>query len=836
MIIGLEEPVSIKNVGNFVAKIDSGNSGYNVIHGENIHRQGDVITFETVDSDGTKQFVSKKLKETVRINVGSGHVEKRPVVELDVQIADNEYQKIPFSVANRTYNKNKILLCKDFINNELNALIDPSGTMLTNKNQVNEGVLGTLGKAGLGALKLGGKGFLGGLKTVGKAAYKTGQELQKVGKFTDANLIKNLDGSAGERDIEKPGQNKGANDVTTTDKTLIAKKLKCKEDDLVCYKLADYHGMYYQGGETPTKAEQARYKAYNEAPKQETQNTQQQQTPATPQQGANQQQQNPQQGTAQAKQQNESLHQKLLRIVAEAQQTNAQTTAQAGAANPQAANTQQQPTNGQQQQQTTAQPQQQQQVDQKTLAENIYTNNRQNFMIYFFENKKGIKNDVDDYNKEVITLNKDNNFPSLVDRLFVSIGEKKLNFNEGSGESTINSAFLGKLKYLSGGDKAKETNSGFAICWGEIGGKRRCWASNVVPASVKAEGEKEKKEEAKPKNDEELKNATKEMSKNARALTNQYLSTKSQWQGNIFLKRQKLDLSKPDTLTALSQALDKQLESMTEKPKQANERFVRRGKRLLREADEQKSQITAEEILKQIEDLKKKWAANPLLKNVEFTFATDGNLGSVGRKRAQQQHLNDLQKLAESFNLHITYLKRLVESIDDKTFKFDEVIKDMDDAQKKAAAQEAIELVKKFHEIENLAYDRNTPDDVRKAIKEAQGFTPSTVQEETPETEEEQKDAEIDIDDENPEEDATGFDLHMDDIMKEEPDQAKLTKALSIAIKIVRQVRTIIDNKDRLKVEDSEWQQIISDVYDPTLSESTKFLQDYFRKMGIKFI
>lgn len=35
MVIGLEEPILVKGIGKLNAKIDSGNGGYNVIHGKN---------------------------------------------------------------------------------------------------------------------------------------------------------------------------------------------------------------------------------------------------------------------------------------------------------------------------------------------------------------------------------------------------------------------------------------------------------------------------------------------------------------------------------------------------------------------------------------------------------------------------------------------------------------------------------------------------------------------------------------------------------------------------------------------------------------------------------
>ena len=34
LIVGIEEPIFIKGLGNIVDQVDSGNGGFNVIHGE----------------------------------------------------------------------------------------------------------------------------------------------------------------------------------------------------------------------------------------------------------------------------------------------------------------------------------------------------------------------------------------------------------------------------------------------------------------------------------------------------------------------------------------------------------------------------------------------------------------------------------------------------------------------------------------------------------------------------------------------------------------------------------------------------------------------------------
>ena len=144
MVIGLEEPILIKGVGELLAKIDSGNGGYNVIHGEDFVVQGDILNFKTVNKDGDERRVSKKIKETLRVNIGGGHIQERPVVELNVKFGGEDYKKVPFSVTNRSDNEHKVLISKDFVGKELEALIDV--TLDTAKNTIATIATGTEGQ------------------------------------------------------------------------------------------------------------------------------------------------------------------------------------------------------------------------------------------------------------------------------------------------------------------------------------------------------------------------------------------------------------------------------------------------------------------------------------------------------------------------------------------------------------------------------------------------------------------------------------------------------------------------------------------------------------------
>lgn len=118
-VIGLIEKIYLHGVGEVDAKIDSGNGAYNVLHGTNIIKQGNKVTFDTVDG---KRLV-KDVVSQITINVGAGNVEERPVVSFRMKFGGVEFDNIPFSIGNRETNEYKILVGKDFIK-QLDALID----------------------------------------------------------------------------------------------------------------------------------------------------------------------------------------------------------------------------------------------------------------------------------------------------------------------------------------------------------------------------------------------------------------------------------------------------------------------------------------------------------------------------------------------------------------------------------------------------------------------------------------------------------------------------------------------------------------------------------------
>lgn len=121
--LGLVETITFKDLGPVLAKVDSGNGAFNVLHGIDVKSNGKSIQFKTVNN----KVLTKELVDTIKINIGSSNVEQRPVVLFDIAIGGKHYKNVKFSLADRTANEEKVLLGKDFIE-QLGGLIDVTKT------------------------------------------------------------------------------------------------------------------------------------------------------------------------------------------------------------------------------------------------------------------------------------------------------------------------------------------------------------------------------------------------------------------------------------------------------------------------------------------------------------------------------------------------------------------------------------------------------------------------------------------------------------------------------------------------------------------------------------
>jgi len=110
-ILGLTEGITIQHVGTVKAKVDTGNSAYNVLHGIVRKMDDKNVTFETVNN----KVLTLPVAEIIKIHIGSGNKEDRPVVKLDCSVGTEQFNGVPFSIADRTENDTPVLLGEEFI-------------------------------------------------------------------------------------------------------------------------------------------------------------------------------------------------------------------------------------------------------------------------------------------------------------------------------------------------------------------------------------------------------------------------------------------------------------------------------------------------------------------------------------------------------------------------------------------------------------------------------------------------------------------------------------------------------------------------------------------------
>lgn len=118
-IFDVVEHIDIEGVGNTLAKIDSGNEAFNVLHGVDVSVDGTNVTFKTIDD----KEISLPLHDTIIINIGSGIKEDRPVVLFNVNIKEKHFKDVPFSISDRSENEEKVLVGVPFLKS-VNALVD----------------------------------------------------------------------------------------------------------------------------------------------------------------------------------------------------------------------------------------------------------------------------------------------------------------------------------------------------------------------------------------------------------------------------------------------------------------------------------------------------------------------------------------------------------------------------------------------------------------------------------------------------------------------------------------------------------------------------------------
>jgi len=110
-ILGSTEGITIQHVGNVRATVDTGNSGYNVLHAIVINGAKDGhVKFRTVND----KVLELPVKEFITVS-GNNNTNERPVIQLDCSLGQEQFNKVPFSLADRSQQDTPVLLSKDFI-------------------------------------------------------------------------------------------------------------------------------------------------------------------------------------------------------------------------------------------------------------------------------------------------------------------------------------------------------------------------------------------------------------------------------------------------------------------------------------------------------------------------------------------------------------------------------------------------------------------------------------------------------------------------------------------------------------------------------------------------
>lgn len=121
-IVGYLEMVTVPQVGDFVAKFDSGNGSVSSITYDTYEIDGDYVIW-TLNGKTTR---SKRTKIAIVANKDN---EQRVGIELDIIFNGVKYEKIPFTLADRSKNYAKMLVNRTFVNT-IHGVIDTSSTFI----------------------------------------------------------------------------------------------------------------------------------------------------------------------------------------------------------------------------------------------------------------------------------------------------------------------------------------------------------------------------------------------------------------------------------------------------------------------------------------------------------------------------------------------------------------------------------------------------------------------------------------------------------------------------------------------------------------------------------
>ena len=117
---GYKEVMTIKPFGDIVAKFDTGNSGTNVIHAENMEVKGKKVTWSLYNKTITSDIISK---EEIKVGGLRDYEEDRFVIKLDVGFLGGTYET-EFTLDDRE-DRTPILFDRAFMN-RMNVMVNPN--------------------------------------------------------------------------------------------------------------------------------------------------------------------------------------------------------------------------------------------------------------------------------------------------------------------------------------------------------------------------------------------------------------------------------------------------------------------------------------------------------------------------------------------------------------------------------------------------------------------------------------------------------------------------------------------------------------------------------------
>ena len=125
-IVGRRETLSVEGIGPVVGKFDTGNMVVNSIHADNYEINGDTVTW----THGGKTFTNKVVDILTVLQGAIAHdVEKRPMIELDIEFMGKKYPKRRFTLDDRSQKGTPVLVGVPFMK-EFGIIVDPGKTFI----------------------------------------------------------------------------------------------------------------------------------------------------------------------------------------------------------------------------------------------------------------------------------------------------------------------------------------------------------------------------------------------------------------------------------------------------------------------------------------------------------------------------------------------------------------------------------------------------------------------------------------------------------------------------------------------------------------------------------